>query len=213
MRLRRAAPGTCRTRERGVVLIIALIVLVAMALAGIALVRSVDVTTQVASNLAFRQSGVQASDAGVEHALKWLMTTSAEDHYRLDNDKVLYWGMKSPSSYYPTWNTAEQSPVNKLAIFDPATFIWDGTSELQEGVTGNKINYVIHRMCRRTGPPDSDCFTAPAEATGNSNAIKSGEEYRCAGNLCTESYLPYYRITVRVEGPRNTVTYIQSVVY
>ena len=46
-----------RTRaQQGVILFIALIVLVAMSLAGIALMRSVDTNVLIAGNLAFRQA-------------------------------------------------------------------------------------------------------------------------------------------------------------
>lgn len=212
MKNRRAAPDSRRTRQRGVVLIIALLVLVAMALAGIALVRSVDVTTQVAGNLAFRQSGVQASDAGVEQALQWLMTTSKTDVEvnRPNNERLLY--KDTWPSYYASWNGGSSGPV-----FDPADFNWKSAedNELQEGSTGNKIRYVIHRMCEGPGAPSTDtyCITAPAVSSGESNRSAAGGDYQCAGNLCSESYQPYYRITVRVEGPRNTVTYTQTVVY
>jgi Tfp pilus assembly protein PilX len=50
------------------VLFIALIVLVAMTLAGIAIMRSVDTATLIAGNLAFKQGTVQSSDNGVEQA-------------------------------------------------------------------------------------------------------------------------------------------------
>ena len=54
--------------QRGVVLFIALIVLVAMSLAGIALMRSVDTNVLVAGNLAFRQTNTMYGDVGVEAA-------------------------------------------------------------------------------------------------------------------------------------------------
>src|SRR5262249_39720144 len=61
-----------RARERGVVLMVALIVLVAMTLAGIALMRSVDTTTLIAGNLAFQQSATNGGDIGTETAIAWL---------------------------------------------------------------------------------------------------------------------------------------------
>jgi Tfp pilus assembly protein PilX len=55
-------------RQRGAILFIALIVLVAMTLAGIALMRSVDTNVLIAGNLAFRQGATAAGDYGVEDA-------------------------------------------------------------------------------------------------------------------------------------------------
>src|SRR4051794_33864237 len=55
--------GIAHRRQQGVVLLIALIVLVAMTLAGIGLVRSVDTGNMVAGNLAFKQGATLAGDA------------------------------------------------------------------------------------------------------------------------------------------------------
>ncbi|MCE3000272.1 MAG: hypothetical protein LW892_10630, partial [Betaproteobacteria bacterium] len=54
--------------ERGVVLFTALIVLVAMTLAGIALMRRVDSGTLIAANQAFRQAATHIADLGIEAA-------------------------------------------------------------------------------------------------------------------------------------------------
>ena len=50
-------------RERGVVLLIALIVLVAMTLAGIGMMRSIDTGTMVSGNIGFRQAAVATGDS------------------------------------------------------------------------------------------------------------------------------------------------------
>ena len=55
-------------RQRGVVLFIALIVMVAMSLAAIALIRSVDTTNLVIGNLAFRQASILPANFAVEQA-------------------------------------------------------------------------------------------------------------------------------------------------
>ena len=54
--------------QQGAMLIIALIVLVAMSLAGIAMMRSVDTGTLVAGNIAFKQSSLHATDHGLQAA-------------------------------------------------------------------------------------------------------------------------------------------------
>jgi type IV pilus assembly protein PilX len=200
MKRQKALTFRRRVHERGVVLILALIVLVAMIIAGVALVRSVDVTTQIAGNLAFRQAGVQATDAGVEKARQWLMAAPS-----LFTD--------IGPSYYSTWNGGVTSTP---AIFDPATFDWSGKSTLPIDAAGNTVAYVVHRMCESAGDPadtTKNCITAPTSASGNSQRIKGGGEFGCTGDNCVASSNPYYRITVRVTGPRNTVTYTQVVIY
>src|SRR5206468_1502002 len=73
--LRRSIPRGA-SREHGVVLMIALIVLVAMTLAGLGIIRSVDTGTLVAGNISFRQSALSSTDAGVEQAVAWLTTNT-----------------------------------------------------------------------------------------------------------------------------------------
>src|SRR5260221_9854712 len=63
--------------QRGTMLIIALIVLVAMTLAGIATMRSVDTATVLAGNIAFRQSALNAADQGIQAGLALLITPPA----------------------------------------------------------------------------------------------------------------------------------------
>ena len=60
--------------QQGVVLVIALIILVAMTLAGIALVRSVDTTNIIAGNIAFQQAAVHSGEAGAEAAIRFIET-------------------------------------------------------------------------------------------------------------------------------------------
>jgi len=188
-----------RAHQRGIVLIVALIVMVATILAAIALISSIDVATMISGNLAFRQSGVQASDSGVEVARKWLMSRPSAD-------------LEIPQapSYFPTWNGG--APPN--TVFDPATFDWTTkSSALAADAAGNTVAYVVHRMCGNTGPPDpATCVTARTSGSdeGTSKRIKEGGEWSDTGD---PGFTPFYRITVRVGGPRGTVTYVQAVIY
>jgi type IV pilus assembly protein PilX len=75
--------GSLRAGQRGVVLMMALIVLVAMTLAGIALMRSVGTTSIIAGNLAFQQAARNAGDVGTEAAVAWL---EANNGPALDNN-------------------------------------------------------------------------------------------------------------------------------
>ena len=70
--MRPGARTFATTRERGAILFIALIVLVAMSLAGIALMRSVDTNVLIAGNLAFRQGATAGGDWGIEDARAWI---------------------------------------------------------------------------------------------------------------------------------------------
>ena len=183
-------PPVRAPRQRGAVLFIALIVLVAMTLAGIALMRSVDTGNLIAGNLAFRNAATHAGDAGLESARGWLMGKSAGD---LQKD-----GAKG---YYANWQ--EQ--------FDPQTFNWVG-----QGITvgtdsiGNTTYYVVHRMCRESDKSidATDCTKVTAVSVGST---KGGGGYGMTP--LSGASLPYFRITTKVLGPKNTVSYVQAFVY
>ena len=81
--------------QEGVVLLISLIVLVAMTLAAIALVRSVDTTNIIAGNLAFQQAATNAGDLGSEQAIDWIQTQATGTSLYVDN---------FAAGYAATWN-------------------------------------------------------------------------------------------------------------
>lgn len=185
---------TCRPprRQRGVVLFIALIVLVAMMLAGIALTRSVSTGLLIAGNLAFQESATSGGDGGIEAARAWLTAQSA-DTLRVDQAR----------GYIANWSTT----------FDPATFDWAAQGQtVGTDAAGNTVEYVIHRLCRNSNEsanaPGQQCVTL--QTTGASGS-KAGASY---GSMSlTGSLQVYYRVTARVTGPRNTVSYVQSIMY
>jgi len=203
-------------RQRGIVLIVALLVLVATVLAAVALVRSVDVATLVSGNVAFRQAAMQAADAGIEVGRQYLMTTDST---------VLQTRVQATAPFYfPNRNGG----VTGNHAFDPTDSAWDAFwddannevlfRELTQD-NGNTVRYTIHRMCENPGDPaNAFCFTAGGiTAEGISNRIKEPGDLPCFDpntglNRCSPTN-PYYRITVKVIGPRNTVAYAQGVIY
>src|SRR5450759_2125205 len=82
----RKKPMNPPIKQRGVVLFIALMALVAMSLAAVALIRSVDTNTIIAGNLAFKQAATAAADSGLESAITWLASTSIANASSLNAD-------------------------------------------------------------------------------------------------------------------------------
>ena len=196
-----------RARQRGVVLIIALLVMVVTILAAVALVRTVDIATLVSGNLAYRQAAVQAADSGVEAARNFLMTQSVDDLWN-----------PLPPSYFATWDGGLSAPVKG---FNPATFNWTASTLVTDVPdTSTQVRWVVHRMCQNVGNPDTaNCYTSKTITTGgNSNRVKEPGDLPCfdpntGANLCTSAANAFYRISVMVTGPRGTVSYAQAVVY
>jgi type IV pilus assembly protein PilX len=195
---RSAAPS----RARGAVLFIALIVLVAMTLAGIAIMRSVDTATLIAGNIAFKQGTVASADDGIERAYQWLLANRAS-LATSDNGQGYVSKLESP-----TW-TSSGAWTNAVTIgTDPAT--------------GNTISYLIHRLCHC----DNVGYNAPCAAspTGQNQcalenpvaaampAPEQGDSFATGGAVYGADSKVYYRVTVRSAGPRGTVSYIQAMV-
>lgn len=185
--------------QQGVVLFVALIALVVMSLAAVALIRSVDTNTIIAGNLAFKQSATNSADSGIETAIAWLESTAVNNANVLKNDSA-------EDDYFAT------STGDAKALADASTTIATG-SNITDGTdsSGNTIHYVIQRMCTAPGEPtESSClFGAPVAGT-SSQGVKSAPE---AGAILNNSQSPMYRITAKVAGPKNTVSYIQAFVY
>lgn len=184
-----------RSSQAGVVLFLALMALVILSLAAVALIRSVDTNTLIAGNLAFKQSAIASADSGVETAVSWLGAASA-----LDADSTV-------NSYYAT------SPTDALTLANASAKAASGTGITAGGVdsSGNKITYVIQRMCKNTGAPSAaHCLYGPGLADRNSKLVCDASN-PCLNDATGGSLI--YRVTVRVGGPKNTVSYTQAFVY
>lgn len=201
----------CPGRQRGIVLIITLLVLVAMMMAGAALTRSVDTTNLVAGNLAFRHGASHASDICVETAIDWLEANSMTDLLYSDDASHGYRAAWQDPASNQTWdgfwkNTlVTAGTVFSLPIDEQGNTIpWTIT----DGVFRPRASYVIQRLCNTPGDPNDtgvDCAPSPAfRSTGNSkgSGVKS---------LRSTTQI-YYRITCRMAGPGSTTSYVQVLV-
>lgn len=208
-------------QQKGVVLIITLIVLVAMTLAAIALVRSVDTGNVVAGNMAFKQGAVQSADAGTEAAATWLtgvagIAASYEDipeqgYYATSHEELDPTGNNDdPNHALIDWDgndcndaVADGTATNCIEPF-PAN-----PGDAVPNTAGYIVQYVIHRLCPSTGLP-SNCASTLSVVPG---VEKGGLDYTGKGGLSGEIEMEYYRITSRVKGPRNTVSYVETIIH
>jgi len=197
-------PFSHRLRQRGVVLFIALIVLVAMSLAGIALMRSVDSGVMIAGNLAFKQGTTMAGDSGIEAARAALNTLAGSGSTAL-------WNNNTGISYFASLPSGNidftGTDPNKTA------YAWTTAGNSQTATppaTATEVRYVIHRMCAAAGDPNTvNCIKGTTAATATSS--QSVRDAAGAANF-TISSAQYYRITTRVTGPRNTRSFIEVIV-
>lgn len=187
--------NTLRT-QRGVVLFIALIVLVAMSLAGIAMVRSVDTALGIAGNMAFKQATIQGSDIGVQSAYDWLSAAAAATLHNTDTGRGYF---SSRPATEPDWFD--------LAAWGNAVLLNGGAPDQ----AGNVVRYIIHRMCTEPDTPYNGANAGVANQCAIYTPTSGGSGGSMAVGAPQFEGLPqvYYRVTTRVDGPRNTVSIIQ----
>ncbi len=193
-----AAPRT-RRGERGIVLFVALIVLVVMALTGLAMIRQSGSGLSIAGNLGMRQNALSGADLGTEAALAWwkpLIGTAA-----LDNDNP-------GQGYFSDWGTTDPSRIKG----DPTQYNWDASPNVlvtaNDG-TGNEVRYYIERLCmvanESTSVVGQQCVQTPLTDGSDKSGTCDNYPKSCPPPPMTV----HYRVSSRVKGPRNTVSYIQ----
>jgi type IV pilus assembly protein PilX len=200
-------------QQRGISLFFALVALVALSLAAVALIRSVDTAALVAGNLAFKQAATTSGDAGVEAALSWLVNTQAANNTKnVLTDATHAFNINDlPRGYY-----SNADPT--LDLFAAST--WANNNSVLVGaspdpVTGNTTRFIIQRLCRNANQPvqTADCLFSGAMVDNNGQQVPLPQEV-CKGPGCPAAgQSPQIRITSRVTGPRNTISYVQAFVY
>ncbi len=208
-------------QQRGVVLLISLIVLVVMTLAALALMRSVDTATLVAGNVAFQQAATLSGDAGVEAAIAELVASSASaasPTVPYDLNGVSYAANAIPGAtrgYLANGlNTQYYQPDPAIVSRDTWPEFWTYLAglglvkTLPSDASGNSVAYVIHRLCTTTGSPSAASMSCATAVSGSGSLGSKG-----AGVVALLGTTQvYYRITTRTQGPRGTASFVQAVV-
>jgi hypothetical protein len=191
-----------RRGQRGVVLFVAMIVLVVMALAGVAMVRQSGSGLSIAGNLAFKQSATSTGDFGTESALNWWLPLRGTAALDIDN---------AAEGYYSNWGGGTTRLTG-----DPSTYDWatlakkvvpdDGTR------SGNQVSYIIERLCQTAGlnpeDPAQICVKTPP-AGGVNQSTTTQHHPKSDGE---DRLVVHYRISTQIVGPKQTLSYIQVMV-
>jgi type IV pilus assembly protein PilX len=215
--------------QRGVVLFFALIALVVMSLAAVALIRSVDTSTLIAGNLAFKQSATTSADGGIETAINALTTAQAN---MTSSNNMATIDPGCPTNCSNVLNTTSPGNGYYSSLTDPNltanltdTANWSNNTSMLVGndQAGNEVRYIIQRMCQTanmmpnltqdTANNKTAClFSAPQLDNGGHQVPLPSTV--CVGNGCPSAgQAPEYRITSRSAGPGNTFSYVQVFVY
>lgn len=221
-----------RAKQKGVALVIAMIALVAISLAGIALMRTVDTSNVVSGNIAFNETAIQIADIGAELAYAQINSNLYYQHnadgsltptyvynttttmmdmtgYVLNPNTGCESQNNCPNYYYLTLQSNPQNWYNVLASqVSPAL------------LSGFSLQYRIERMCANAGTPtlsdssgNENCKAAPIYTVGvlqpNPLVDSAGNSFVNANGNNPYAGKLFYRITVYVTGPKNTAAQSQ----
>jgi type IV pilus assembly protein PilX len=198
--------------QRGTVLLLTLVVLVVLLLGGVALVRSFDTSLLTAGNIAFKRDLVNQGERVVPVVLKLFQTGALNTATARQNNNQ---GQNYSAAILPS------SPQGvPLVLLDNGAFTAIGNAGndivLQDLNQNVKIRYVVDRMCNAQGLDatlgSAGCILAD---NGLSNAVDVNNSNTAdfAGPDGKAGAVPQqvvYRISVRVDGPRNTQAFLQT---
>ncbi len=194
----RIAPGH---GQEGVVLFLALIVLVAMMLGGVALFRSMDIATISVGNISMQRNATRSGDAAVEAAVTWLTTQGNGLFNDAPANGYMAAGI-SPGAVKGTSQTWANYWQQLASVYTPTS--------LAEDAAGNTASYLIQRLCTVSGRPYDTAGGVPVScveppASGSTSCPSPPCATRVSGT--------YYRILVRTTGPRGVVSFLQVMLF
>lgn len=204
--------GHAASAQRGFVMIIALVVLSILTLVAVGLIRTVSTSSIIAGNLAFEQAATSSADQAIEAAVTWIennagqaSSASATACSASVGSTVL--ACHQPDRGYAAARTDPAASQTWAAFWDQ--FLAAGYTAVALGPdnAANSAAYIIQRMCAAVGDASSaiGCSASPS-SLDTSGSRKAGT------TAAATSAQVYYRITVRVSGPRNTLSFTQVMV-
>lgn len=247
-------PNTLYKQQRGVVLLVALIALIALSLSGLALMRSVDTSNIVSGNFAFNEATTQMAEIGMENAQAFIVGNLYENTLARALTNCNAAGPSLSAATAPTTATLANpittagSPGTAFGCphfystyftdINPATNLpnnfpsagWSAAVDVPNipagcqntpGTCDFTAQYFIERMCtKETWKWDTSIApAASAVAPVATNPWLPGAPtfkaclatpiYDAAGVPIPNKGRLYYRITVQVNGPRNTRSLVQ----
>jgi len=168
-------------------------------------VRAVDTTTAVVGNLAFRQAAVSPANLAVEQAAAALFADASRNGVPAIADKEA----DTPAeNYYARLQPGEDArgiplQLQKKANFTLPKILYADAHQYFE------VRYVIERMCVANAP--LPLTSANRFAFCDMMPPKQGSAATVGDTAPPElPKIPFYRLTVRVDGPQNTTAFLQA---
>jgi type IV pilus assembly protein PilX len=201
---RRSVPIPLSAAVRGSVLPITLVLLVAMALAAVGLMKSVDTSTLLARNTSFQRDAVNRNEIVVRQVMREFESAAGRHFRDLDNTTTHALGVAGGMPYRATALPTDPTGVPAV-LRDPAAYaaMFGGvatTSAVSSG-EGMTTTYVIDRLCSlEDAATEQHCVVSSARAPDNCS--------RCS--TVSSPFAPIFRVSARTTGPRGVEAFSQA---
>ncbi len=196
--------------QRGVVLFITLVVLVALALGALAMFRGSLGASMVATNIVYRQAALNLADNGVQLATAAIAARAAAGQINADDNGNGYFSAipaAEPTSYADEGVWAPGTD----AVLLTAAQVCNGDATCIAASQGLTVYYKVHRMCTLPNAAYNAANNRCA-LTVKTGGTSPGGSLGIGATQFTGNPMLYFRITTRVDGPRNTRMVTQTVV-
>lgn len=191
--------------QLGVSLVIVLVVLIAMMVGGLSVLRSVDTSALLSGNLAFKRDSINQSGAALNAVLATMKTTGFAS---AGDDGTGCPAACSSATWWKAnnyWPRLLETDANGIPVLLRSASAFDAifTAAKPSAGPGNTVRYIIERMCNDYG------IVSETKCTLASNFERGGSQPQDKPGAAG---LPLYRVTIRIDGARNTQTYAQAIV-
>jgi len=187
-------------KQKGIALPISLFVLIGVLLAAGALMRSGDLSVNVAGDIGTRAQIASSNDSAVSIAVKWLVDNSAS----LTNDSLSNgYNSSIPNGYidYTKDNTWEAN-----------------VKTLSADSLGNVSTYQIYRMCSLSnvkyngsaGAIQNSCATSVGTSTTGSTSSMGYNSYNFSQSF--QGIMVFYKIVTKTEGSKGSKVITETMI-
>lgn len=184
-------------RQRGVIMVIALITLAVLLVGAAITMRSMNATLSSVGNFGFKRDMANRAELGIRAATTALQSGVLSGNGARDVNNAA-------ANYSASMLASDPSgiPLAMLNLNSPSDINGQGSAgnEIVIANEGLRIVYLIDRFCATAGVfSQANCLVQGSLTLGGSN-----------GKPLLIPPQPTYRITVRVTGPRNAYSFFQS---
>ena len=173
-----------KRQQRGMTMLVVLVLLSVMLLGGLALARITETSTLASGNAAFREASLQASEVGLNTAYMATRGIAAAS----EDTNITGW----------YWSTMQTTSAEGIPAVD-----FDAAPEVVVG--SYSARYVVERMC--TSSPVTDTLRqCLVKQVPQIESARAGDESVDPPNS------RQFRVTVRINGPKDTQTWTQLLV-